>query len=78
MSDAEGQRACTEHQRAYAEGSRLTQRSRGLTQNLREAFESFSWSRLAEYLLPKRGITAKLISLSGEPVWHPIVLMKTA
>jgi len=58
--------------------SSLTQRPGGLTQSLREALEGFSWSRLAEHLLPKRGITARLISLSGEPVWHPVVLKKVA
>ena len=77
MGDAEGQRASAEHQQADAEGSSLTRRLGGLTQSLREVLERFSWSGLAEYLLPKRGITAKLISLSGEPVWHPVVLKKS-
>ena len=48
-----------------------------MTQSLREALEGFSWSRLAEYLLPKRDIIVRLISLSSEPVWHPVVLKKS-
>ena len=78
MSDAKGQRACVEHQKVDAKGSRLTQRPRGLTRSLIEVLESLSWSRLAEYLLPKISITARLISLSGEPLLHPIVLKKVA
>ncbi len=38
---------------------KLTQWAEEMTQSLREALEGFSWSRLAEYLLPKRGITAR-------------------
>ena len=59
VGDAEGQRASAEQQKADARGFRVTQRPRGLTQSLKEELERFSWSRLAEYLLPKRGITAR-------------------
>ena len=59
MGDAEGQRAYVERQRADAGGSKATQRLAGLTQSLGEALKGFSWARLAEYLLLKRGITAR-------------------
>ena len=74
------QRARMTAQRARGP-TRVTQRAREpaqsicrLTQSLREALERHSWSRLAKYLLLKRGITARLISLSGKLVWHPVVL----
>ena len=59
MGDIEGQRVDAERKRADKEGSKATQRLVGLMQSLGEAPEGFSWGRLAKYLLPRRGITAR-------------------
>ena len=58
MGDAERQKADAKRQKANAKGSGATLRLAGLTQSLGEAPEGFSWGRLAEYLCPRRGITA--------------------
>ena len=66
---AEARRACvtnagavevTQKTREATQSLRgLTQRPGGLTLSLREALERVSWSNLSEYLLLKRGITAR-------------------
>ena len=45
--------------------TRLTQRPAGLMLSFKLCWRGISWSRLSEYLFPKRGIAARFFSLSG-------------